>query len=129
MHVAVGIIRQPTGEILIAKRPMDKYKGGLWEFPGGKVEADETVLQALTRELKEELGIEVLLAESWLQFEYDYKDRIVLLDTWIVTSYSGEPQGAEGQAIRWVLPHELSQYEFPAGNNVILAKLEKGLSS
>lgn len=123
MHVAVGIIRKQSGEILIAQRPLDKYKGGLWEFPGGKVEKDENVFQALQRELKEEIGIKVVTAEPWLQFEYDYKDRIVLLDTWQVIEFLGEPRGIEGQQVRWVLPQELSQFEFPAGNFFILEKL------
>lgn len=123
MHVAVGVIRNSLGEILIAQRPKNKYKGGLWEFPGGKVEQNETVFQALQRELKEELAIEVISAESWLQFQHDYSDRIVLLDTWNVTAFSGEPRGVEGQLIRWVLPKDFHQFEFPEGNKFILAQL------
>lgn len=123
MHVAVGVIRNSLGEILIAQRPKNKYKGGLWEFPGGKVEQNETVFQALQRELKEELAIEVISAESWLQFQHDYSDRIVLLDTWNVTAFSGEPRGVEGQLIRWVLPEDFHQFEFPEGNKFILEQL------
>lgn len=124
MHVAVGILRNDAGELLIAQRPAHKYKGGLWEFPGGKVEPNETVFQALQRELKEELGIEVSNAESWFQFEHDYSDRIVLLDVWIVKKYSGEPHGMEGQPVLWVSPKNLQQFEFPEGNAVILQKLK-----
>ena len=87
MPVVVGIIRNPLGEILIAKRPEHKYKGGLWEFPGGKIEPSETPLDALKRELREELNIEVIKAESWLQCEYDYSDRFVLLHIWNVTQF------------------------------------------
>ncbi|HSW68813.1 MAG TPA: 8-oxo-dGTP diphosphatase MutT [Gammaproteobacteria bacterium] len=123
MHVVVGIIRNALDEILIAQRPKHKYKGGLWEFPGGKVEANENVFEALQRELKEELNIDVLTAESWLQFQYDYSDRIVLLDTWKVLAFSGIPQGIEGQAIRWVSSNELSHFQFPEGNHFILEKL------
>lgn len=123
MHVAVGIIRNTLGEILIAQRPKHTYKGGLWEFPGGKVETNETVFQALQRELKEELNIEVITAESWLQSQHDYSDRVVLLDVWSVTTFSGTPQGAEGQLIRWVSHRELQQFQFPEGNHFILKSL------
>jgi len=125
MHVAVGIIRNPLGEILIAERPLGKYKAGLWEFPGGKVEGSETAFQALQRELMEELGIQVISAERWLQFQHDYSDRVVLLDTWNITAFSGVPQGAEGQSIRWVSPNELYQFQFPEGNRFILDSLIK----
>ncbi len=123
MHVAVGIIRNAVGEILIAQRPKHTYKGGLWEFPGGKVEAGENVFQALQRELQEELAIHVIAAESLLQFQHDYTDRKVLLDVWTVTQFSGEPQGMEGQSIRWVQPSQFHQFEFPEGNRLILETL------
>jgi 8-oxo-dGTP diphosphatase len=123
MHVAVGIVQNTAGEILIAERPKQKYKGGLWEFPGGKVEPGENVFQALQRELKEELGINVVTAESWLQFQHDYIDRQVLLDVWRVTSFLGEPSGMEGQAVRWILPSQFAEYEFPEGNRFILSKI------
>lgn len=124
MHAVVGIIRNDLGEVLIAQRPSHKYKGGLWEFPGGKIETSETSFQALQRELKEELNIDIIAAEYWLQFQHDYSDRIVLLDTWNVTAFSGTPEGAEGQPIRWVSLDQLSQFEFPEGNCFILEKLK-----
>lgn len=129
MHVAVGIIINPQGEVLIAKRPAHKYKGGLWEFPGGKLEPGETVFKALERELKEEIGIQIIAAAPWLQITHDYKDRNVLLDTWLITHYSGEPQGQEGQDIRWVKPALLNQFEFPDGNRAIIEKLKKTVTS
>jgi len=123
MHVAVGILRNIHGEILIAQRPKNKYKGGLWEFPGGKVEPGESAFQALQRELAEELNIDVISADSWLTFQHDYSDRVVLLDTWHVTAFSGTPEGAEGQLIRWVFPRDFEQFTFPEGNHFILEKL------
>ena len=123
MHVAVGIIHNAYGEILIAQRMQGKYKPGLWEFPGGKIENDESIFQALQRELQEELAIRVIAAEPWLQIQHDYSDRIVLLEVWQVTKFTGTALGAEGQPIRWVSHQQLSQYEFPAGNQAILQKL------
>ena len=102
MQVVVGIIINSQQEIFIAKRPPDKYKGGLWEFPGGKVEAHETVLQALQRELKEEIDINVLAAEPWLITHYDYGDRFVVLNVWLVTQFAGQPSSKENQEISWV---------------------------
>lgn len=124
MHVAIGVIINQQHDVFIAQRPADKYKGGLWEFPGGKVEPGETVLQALHRELQEEIGIQIISAEPWMQVTYDYEDRKVLLDTWIVTQFSGEPLGLEGQSICWAKPNMLRQFDFPEGNQSIIEKLQ-----
>ena len=123
MHVAVGIVRNAVGEILIAQRPLSKYKGGLWEFPGGKVEQNESSFEALQRELKEEVGIDVIAAENWFQFEYDYTDRVVLLDIWRITQFTGEPHGREGQSVKWILPSQFDQFQFPDGNKIIIEKI------
>lgn len=125
MHVAVGVIINSEGDVLIAERPRHTYKGGLWEFPGGKVEPFESVRAALDRELKEEINIDVIAAEPWLIVEYDYHDRKVLLDTWRVLDYSGEPCGNEGQLIRWVPLSMLTQFQFPDGNRLIIENLIK----
>lgn len=128
MHVAVGIVINQQCQVLISKRLAHQYKGGLWEFPGGKVEQGETVFHALTRELEEEIGIQVFTAIPFLQVTYDYKDRNVFLDTWLITQYSGEPAGKEGQDINWVSLSDLDKYTFPDGNRAIIEKLIKGLS-
>lgn len=120
IHVAAAVIREPGGRILIAKRPLDKHQGGLWEFPGGKVEADESVQVALARELLEELGIRVTCARPLIQVRHDYADKQVLLDVWQVTSFEGEAHGAEGQPLAWVTAGELDEYEFPAANRPII---------
>ena len=125
MQVVVGIIFNSQQEIFIAKRPPDKYKGGLWEFPGGKVEKNETILQALQRELKEEIGIDVLDAKPWLITNHDYGDRFVILNVWTVTDFIGQPHGREGQQISWVSKHSLSQLEFPEGNTEIIKNIQK----
>lgn len=121
VHVAAAVIRGVDGRVLIARRPLDRHQGGLWEFPGGKVEAGETVRDALSRELQEELGIAVTEARPLIQIRHDYPDKQVLLDVWEVYAFAGEPHGAEGQPLAWVSPRRLSEYEFPAANRPILA--------
>lgn len=121
VHVAAAVIRGADGRVLIAKRPQDKHQGGLWEFPGGKVEEGEAVERALARELEEELGIRVEAARPLIQVHHDYPDKQVLLDVWEVSSFTGEPHGAEGQPLAWASERELLDYEFPAANQSIVA--------
>ena len=116
LHVAVGVIVNPQGEILISKRHDDSHQGGLWEFPGGKVEDGESVAQALQRELHEELGIDVYGCRSLLEVHHDYPDKQVLLDVWLIDDFSGEVVGREGQPLCWCRPSELPGFEFPAAN-------------
>lgn len=122
--VAVGVIRNPQGEVLIARRPDAAHQGARWEFPGGKLEAGETVRQALQRELQEELGIEIGRSRPLIRIRHDYPDKSVLLDVHEVLAYRGEPQGREQQPVRWVAPVELSRFEFPAANLPILRALD-----
>jgi len=126
VHVAVGVIRNPLGDILIARRANGAHQGGLWEFPGGKVEAGEGVSEALARELHEELGIYIELAScrSLIEINHDYSDKTVFLDVWLVTKFSGEAVGREGQPLRWVSPKSLSDYVFPAANVAIVEAIQ-----
>ncbi|PTT03442.1 NUDIX domain-containing protein, partial [Pseudomonas sp. HMWF006] len=82
VHVAAAVIRDDSGKVLIARRADTQHQGGLWEFPGGKVEADESVETALARELHEELGIVVGAARPLIKVHHDYPDKQVLLDVW-----------------------------------------------
>ncbi len=123
MHIAVGIIAG-DGKVLISRRSEDTHQGGKWEFPGGKVKPEETVFEALVRELREELGIEVRTAEPFIKTRHAYADRSVLLDAWRVTAYSGSPRGSEGQKVRWVALDELNVSDFPAANRPIFRKLQ-----
>lgn len=130
IHVAVGVIfdNQQADQILIAKRPQHLHQGGLWEFPGGKVAAGETVDQALERELFEELGITVTQSQPLMQIEHNYSDKQVFLDIWTVTQYLGEARGLEGQECQWIAMQQLlcadSKYQFPEANKPILEKLK-----
>jgi 8-oxo-dGTP diphosphatase len=123
IHVAVGILISPLGKVLITRRPDHVHQGGLWEFPGGKVEDGEPVAAALNRELHEELGIAVQTAEPWLQVGHDYPDKRVWLDVWRVIAWQGEPQGREGQPLIWAWPTELEKFAFPAADEPIIAAL------
>ena len=130
LHVAVGVIRDHAGNILISKRHRNSHQGGLWEFPGGKVEPGESVQSALRRELHEELGITVESTEALIRIEHDYSDKQVLLDVWWVTGFSGLEQGLEGQPLRWVSPQQLADFEFPAANvPIVTAVLDAQLRS
>ena len=121
VHVAAAVIRDRDRRILIARRADSQHQGGLWEFPGGKVEAGESTRAALERELREELGIEVLVARPLIKVAHDYPDKQVLLDVWEVCEFSGEPQGLEGQPLAWVSERQLPGYEFPQANQPIVA--------
>ena len=123
VHVAVGVIVAADGKILIAQRPDNVHQGGLWEFPGGKVDAGETVSAALKRELAEELDIVVEQTQPLIEIRHDYGDKSVLLDVHKVTVFSGVAKGNEGQPIRWVLPADLVGYKFPAANRPIITAL------
>jgi 8-oxo-dGTP diphosphatase len=129
VHVAVGVIfNSKQDQILIAKRPNHLHQGGLWEFPGGKVSSGEAIEHALARELFEELGISDIQAEPLMHILYDYTDKKVYLDIWIIHQFNGQAQGKEGQQCEWVNLQDLlssqSQYQFPAANQPILDRLK-----
>lgn len=119
IRVAAAVIRRGE-EVLIARRPADKHQGGLWEFPGGKVEPGEGVREALARELEEELGIVPEQARPLICISHDYPDKSVCLDVWEVTTFRGGPEGREGQPLRWVPAEALPSYAFPAANQPIV---------
>ncbi|MGP9800000.1 8-oxo-dGTP diphosphatase MutT [Rheinheimera sp. NSM] len=124
IHVAVGVILQGQS-ILLALRSSKQHQGGKWEFPGGKVEMGETVAQALNRELQEEVAIHVTQSSAFMQLEYAYPEKTVLLDIWLVTAFDGEPHGREGQPLRWVDIAELGSIEFPDANQPIVARIQQ----
>lgn len=119
-RVAVGVIRRPGGDLLLGRRPAHVEHGDLWEFPGGKRRSEETAIQALARELEEELGIQILRAVPLLSVPHDYGTHRVVLEVFVVDRWRGDPYGREGQEVRWVSPAALSDYRFPAANLPIL---------
>ncbi|WP_431067228.1 Nudix family hydrolase [Methylotuvimicrobium sp.] len=123
LEVAVGVVVDRSGKVLIAKRPDDKHQGGLWEFPGGKIEPGETQRQALDRELHEELAIDVKTATPLITIHHDYPDLSVRLKVWRIDRFEGDPHGREGQAVEWVAPADLQNYSFPAANRPIVTAL------
>lgn len=122
INVVAAVIYRQDGAILLARRGEHQHQGGKWEFPGGKVEAGEHLLRALSRELEEELGIRCNLAQPLLTLTHDYPDKSVRLHFFEVRDWLGQPEGREGQALAWVQPAELITYDFPAAN-LPLAKL------
>ncbi len=123
LQVAAGIIYNAKNEILISKRLAGKHLAGFWEFPGGKIEPNETMLAALIREMHEEINIEVVEAERLTQVEFTYPEQHVVLEAWRVTKFHGEAIGKEGQEIKWVKKSDLVNYPFPEVNQQIFSWL------
>jgi 8-oxo-dGTP diphosphatase len=107
IRVVAAALYDELGRVLIADRPAGKHMAGRWEFPGGKVASGETEAEALARELREELGVNVSSAHPLMELTHDYPDRSVALSMWVVNSYSGSPRGLDGQRLKWVAPAQL----------------------
>tara|TARA_R110001599_G_scaffold64023_3_gene179163 strand:- start:802717 stop:803124 length:408 start_codon:yes stop_codon:yes gene_type:complete len=101
IDVAVGILMKKNGDVLMAQRPDGKPYAGYWEFPGGKVEAGEAIVDALKREFVEELGIQINSVEAWCGVEHVYPHAHVRLHFYISKDWQGEPQSLENQAFAW----------------------------
>lgn len=123
LHVVIAVIRDKNNQVLIAQRAANQDQGGKWEFSGGKVEVGESAQQALTRELNEELGIQVNEGMPFIQIQHHYNTGTVFLDVYEVTRWKGEACGKEGQPIRWVKLKDLNNYSFPCANKPILQAL------
>ncbi len=123
IQVSAGVLKDRQGRVLLARRPETSHQGGLWEFPGGKVEPGETGEEALRRELLEELGVEIRDHRRLVRVIHDYGDRKVVLDTWLVSRWRGQPRGREGQPLAWVEPEKLPQWEMPAADRPIVGAL------
>jgi 8-oxo-dGTP diphosphatase len=124
IHVAVAVIKNPRQEVLVALRRPDSHQGGLWEFPGGKVEKGESVFTALQREIQEELDLSITAAFPLIKISHDYGDKRVLLDVWQVTEFGGNAIGREGQQIQWLPAVDMRVQDFPAANRRIIDLLK-----
>ncbi len=113
IHVAAAVIQDASGRILLTKRAEHLHQGGLWEFPGGKLEPGENIEQALRREIREELGLQLLEHRPLIRNLHRYSDKYILLDVHLVTDYRGVPEGLEDQPLEWVQPGRLSAYPMP----------------
>lgn len=107
VEVSAGILADNEGRVLITERLGEGPGHGMWEFPGGKIAAQESSEKALLRELREEIGIEVLEYTPFMRLEHDYPDRSVRLHFFKVSQWQGEPVGVEGQRLRWLKPDEI----------------------
>jgi len=117
--VAVAVIQDERGRVLLTRRAEESHQGGLWEFPGGKLEPGESLSRALKREIREELGIEVGAHQPLITVNHDYTDRRVRMEVHQVLDYRGIPTGLEGQPLAWVSPSELGRYPMPAADRPI----------
>lgn len=126
VEVAVGLVRSPSGQVLVQRRPEYLQQAGLWEFPGGKLEPGESASLALQRELGEELGIDVLPGASLIDIAWDYRPdgERMLIHAIEVSHWTGEPQPREGQEIVWAEVAELNRFSWPAANRPILRALQ-----
>jgi len=122
LDVVAAIIRK-DGKILITQRLDNVHLARLWEFPGGKVEAGESLQMALQREIQEELGIKIRVNDEFLTLDYDYPTKSVRLHFFNCTVLEGDPQPIDVADLRWVKPHDLGNYRFPPADAELIAKL------
>ena len=122
-RISVGIIRNPANQIFLTQRAADVHMANMWEFPGGKLEGNETPVQALVRELQEETGITATEYRLFEKQTHQFSDRMVELWFFLVENWEGKPCGKEGQPARWVDQQALNAAEFPAANAPVIEKL------
>lgn len=122
IQVAVGVITQ-NKQFFVCRRLAHQHQGNKWEFPGGKIEKNETATEALVRELSEEIGIQTLDCQALTNIEFSYPDKKVSLHVFIVSNFNGQPYGVEGQEAKWVSFDELKVLDFPDANIAIIDAL------
>ena len=128
LNVAAGILVDAEGRVLVAERLGDGAFHGMWEFPGGKIHDGETAEGALVRELAEEIGVENGQFESFMRLEHEYPDRHVTIEFFLVSGWRNEPEGREGQGLRWVRVAELDEVDLLPADEPVVAALKRGIS-
>ena len=126
-EVGIGIVFNREGKLLIDQRPENSSMGGMWEFPGGKKKPDESIIETIEREIKEEIGIVIELGAKLLSFDHSYSHETIHFTVHICELKSGEPQPLASQKLLWVFPEKLIDFHFPAANNKIISELFKHL--
>ncbi len=124
VHVAAAVIVNESNEVCISLRHEDSHQGGLWEFPGGKIEQHEAPEQALVREIKEELDLAIEQLRPLITITHDYGDKKVCLHVYKVLDYHGQAAGLEGQQVKWLAVDRLQSLEFPAANLAIITAVQ-----
>jgi 8-oxo-dGTP diphosphatase len=123
--IGVGVIWNQQGQILIDRRRLQGAMGGLWEFPGGKIEPGETIPECIQREIMEELGIEIEVGKHLITIDHTYTHLRVTLTVHHCQYLTGVAQPLECDEIRWVYLAELGQFTFPQANSQIIAALQR----
>ncbi|MGB5446427.1 MAG: 8-oxo-dGTP diphosphatase MutT [Psychromonas sp.] len=123
IEISIAIVKKTEDLFLICLRPDDVHQGGKWEFPGGKVKSNETPEQAMLRELQEEVAITALDYRLFETLFFDYGDKQLNLNFYLISKFRGDVLANEGQVMRWVKKTELQNYTFPDANAVVIAKL------
>ena len=113
-----------AGKLLVTQRHAHSHLGGLWEFPGGKREPGETFEQCLVREIREELGVDIAVGELFEEVAHTYPEKSVHLKFFICKLLAGEPQPLDCAAVKWAGRAELANFQFPAADARLLARLE-----
>lgn len=126
IKVTAAIIKH-EGKILITERPEGTHLEGFWEFPGGKKENNENLEECVTREIREELGIQINPDKLLLSVTHEYESKIVELYAFLCSLVNGSPAPLEGQKMRWVDPEELSLFHFPPPDQKIIEILSNGI--
>jgi len=123
-QIGVAVITNQSGKILIDRRKTGGEMGGLWEFPGGKIEPGESIAECIAREIKEELDLAISVGDRLTTITHNYETFKVTLHVHDCEYISGKPTPIECDEIRWVEPSQMDQYQFPQANAQIINLLQ-----